>query len=145
MRMSVDEYFIAMAELAALRSTCIRRQVGCILVSNRNHVLATGYNGVPRGSLHCNDGHPCPAAYAPSGTMLDGCYAIHAEQNALLQCGDVFEIRAAYVTTFPCITCAKLLLNTSCQEIVYLEDYAGGAGFDLWHASGRASKKHRKL
>lgn len=132
-----------MAELVATRSTCLRRAVGCVLVNERGHVIATGYNGVAMGLPHCNervdspihhlgegdvivDFHPhaCAGAAAPSGSNLNACGAIHAEQNALLQCRDVWEIHTCYVTASPCVTCAKLLLNTSTRRIVYLHPYA---------------------
>lgn len=138
-----DSYFIAMAELVATRSTCLRRSVGCVLANERGHVLSTGYNGVAMGMPHCNervdspvhrlgDGetvadfwpHACAGASAPSGSALTACGAIHAEQNALLQCRDVWEIETCYVTACPCVTCAKLLLNTSVRRIVYAEPYA---------------------
>lgn len=150
MRPSRDEYFMDMARLAARRSTCLRRTVGCILVDARGHVLATGYNGVPAGWAHCNDEkvrnfshvgdtfHPnaCPAANAPSGTNLSGCRALHAEWNALLQCSDVHAIETAYCTTEPCVTCTKLFLNTSCQRIVAAEPYHG-EGPELWQRGNR--------
>lgn len=153
-----DAYFLAMARLVATRSTCRRRSVGCVLVSELGHVLATGYNGRPRGFKHCNEvstreptrvvvdtagdqydvnwatyPHACPAAFAPSGSQLDGCEAIHAEQNALLQCRDVEAVAACYCTTAPCLTCVKLLLNTGCRRVVFAEDYpqAAAAG-ELW-------------
>lgn len=134
-----------MAKLAATRGTCLRRKVGCILVNSRGHVLATGRNGVASGMPHCNEptdhtkvfvdhsretrlipiyGNQCSGAQATSGTNLEACGAIHAEQNALLQCGDVYEIACAYVTHSPCITCVKLLMNTSCQSIIFAEPYA---------------------
>lgn len=78
--------------------------------------------------------HRCAAAHAASGTQLDGCGAIHAEQNALLQCRDVFAISVCYCTNEPCITCVKLLLNTSCQRIVAGSTYAG-SGRALWEAA----------
>lgn len=147
MRPTKDEYFIEMAKLVSTRATCLRRRVGCVLVNSRSHVIATGYNGVATGLPHCNHFEPenayGPAAYgasievveayswpnacegstALSGTNLDACQAIHGEQNALLQCKDVFEIDTAYVTAKPCISCMKLFMNTSCKRIVYLEDY----------------------
>jgi dCMP deaminase len=107
-----------------------------VLVNSRGHVLATGYNGVAAGLPHCNEGHPCAAANAPSGTQLEGCEAIHAEQNALLQCRNVYEIHTCYCTTAPCITCTKLLLNTSCQRIVSLNPYPT-SGAELWTKAGR--------
>lgn len=122
-RPTVDEYFLSMAVLAASRGTCRRRRVGCILVDNNNHIIGTGYNGVPRNHIHCLD-EPCPGANLKSGEGLDLCYATHAEQNALLQCQNVENIQTCYTTTVMCVTCTKLLLNTGCQKIVALENYA---------------------
>jgi dCMP deaminase len=134
MRPSKDVYFLRMAQLVATRATCARRQVGCVLVSGRGHVLATGYNGVAAGRPHCNEGHPCEGANLPSGTGLDLCQAAHAEQNALLQCHDVHEIETCYCTTAPCVTCTKLLLNTSCRRVVFVADYPHTqAAMQLWH------------
>lgn len=151
-------------EIATL-STCIRRSVGCVLVDYRGHVLSTGVNGVASGLPHCNEstgfefvyangidksrpltgqstgrtllyGNACTGACAQSGLDLDRCEAIHAEQNALLQCPDVHRIATCYCTAMPCITCTKLLLNTSCERIIYNEDYAAG-GQALWQKAGR--------
>lgn len=167
MRPSKDRWALNLAQVTAERATCCRRQVGCILLNARGHVLATGYNGVAAGQYHCNEetgfdfiydnginpskqltgqatgykpiyGNACPGATSPSGTNLDRCQAIHAEQNALLQCRDVYSIHTCYVTASPCITCTKLLLNTSCERIVYLEEYPHTQARDLWASSGRA-------
>lgn len=81
--------------------------------------------------------HACTGAFSQSGTNLDGCEAIHAEQNALLQCKDVREIHTCYCTASPCITCVKLLLNTGCQRVVFLEEYPHPAAGELWLRSGR--------
>lgn len=135
-RLSKDEYFTEMASLVSQRATCARRRVGCVLVNSRGHVLATGYNGVPSGSVHCTD-TPCAGAGFPSGQGLDHCEAVHAEQNALLQCRDIFDIETAYVTTMPCMTCTKLLLNTSCQRIVYIESYPHSEATEFWRKNGR--------
>lgn len=162
MRLSRDEWALKLALLTAQRTTCCRRAVGCVLLNARGHVLSTGYNGVAAGLPHCNHQderpivenhqltipfnvpmvksfpHACSGATAPSGTNLDGCQAIHAEQNALLQCRDMYAIHTAYVTASPCMTCCKLLLNTSCQRIVYVEEYPHSAAKDLWTGAGRA-------
>ena len=82
-------------------------------------------------------GHACPGAFAASGTNLDGCHAIHAEQNALLRCADVRSIHAAYVTASPCMTCVKLLMNTSCQIIYFDQPYPHNDAADLWRSMGR--------
>lgn len=135
-RPNIDVYMMGLAMMAASRATCARRAVGCVLTNSLNHIVATGYNGVPRGMVHCGS-QLCPAIGAPSGTQLDGCMAIHAEQNALLQCHDTRDIKACYVTAQPCLTCTKLLLNTGCQTIVYLEPYPHINAADLWVSTGR--------
>lgn len=132
MRPSADEYFLAMAELVAMRSTCARRSVGCVLVNSRQHVLATGRNGVATGVPHCRDGILCAGATAPSGSSLELCEAIHAEANALLQCRDVWEIDTVYCTASPCIHCVKLLMNTGAMRIVFGQTYPHDRSQDLW-------------
>lgn len=138
MRPVITDWFLELASVVAKRSTCARRSVGCILTDRRNRVLSTGYNGVARGLPHCNEGFPCAGASAASGTNLDGCEAIHAEQNALLQVRDADEIHCCYVTVSPCVTCVKLLMNTSCQYIYFSERYAhDDAARTLWEKAGR--------
>lgn len=116
-RIDVDKYFMDITKIVAQRSPCLSRQVGCVLVDSNNHILATGYNGPPRHQEHCKT---CIRKFTNN---LHLCRAIHAEQNALLQCKDVMQIDKAYITYSPCNTCMKMLLNTSCKEIIYLEDY----------------------
>lgn len=151
-RLSKDQWGIQLAQVTAQRATCLRRAVGCVLVNERGHVLATGYNGVASGLPHCNEEvggklvgafggswynvpnhpHACSGAKSPSGTNLDCCQAIHAEQNALMQCRDVHSIHTCYTTTSPCVTCVKLLMNTSCQRIVFLDEYIQPEAKKLW-------------
>lgn len=156
MRPTRDQWAMKLAQVTARRATCLRRQVGCVLLDARGHVLATGYNGVAAGLPHCNEEdpsltetfsaitspkdvypHACSGATGPSGQQLDACQAIHAEQNALLQCRDVHQIHTCYVTTSPCMTCVKLLLNTSCQRIVFVKEYPHIEARTLWEAAGR--------
>lgn len=131
-RESRDEYFLKMAEHVATRATCPRRAVGCVLVNKKGHVLATGYNGVPRGFQHCNEGSPCNGATSASGTNLDGCKSAHAEQNAFLQCSDVDDIDTIYVTTSCCMTCVKMALNTGATRIVFRQEYSQPESKALW-------------
>lgn len=154
MRPSKDEYFLEMAKLVARRSTCLRRSVGAVAVNARGHVLSTGYNGVAAGMPHCNqedpfapDGYPhaCSGAWAKSGSNLDGCQAIHAEQNMLLQCRDVWEIETVYCTASPCLTCVKLLMNTSCLRIVFAEEYPHTEAKSLWVGHGGGARKWELL
>jgi dCMP deaminase len=128
------EMYLAMLQVLERRSTCLRRSVACILTDDKHRVLSTGYNGVAYGQPHCNEQvfddedivhHPnaCQGAGACSGERLDECQAIHAEQNALLQCHDVDKIHYVYVSCSPCIHCMKLLMNTGCKIIYCREIY----------------------
>ena len=121
-RINAHECFMQIAYILSLRSTCVRRQVGCVLVDQRGLILSTGYNGVAAGLPHCID-EPCSGAGFASGVGLDMCEAIHAEQNALIQCKDHLKIYTCYCTTMPCIHCLKMLLNTSCGTLYYAEEY----------------------
>lgn len=124
-RLGVHDYFLLMARLVALRGTCLRRKVGCVLVDKKRRVLATGYNGTPAGQPHCGDPDClCDGQRYRSGEGLDACYATHAEQNALLQCTRPDDVHDAYVTVTPCVTCAKLLLNTGVRVVIAWEAYA---------------------
>lgn len=147
-RPSLDQVYLRVVMVIAERSTCVRRSVGCVLVDERGRVLATGYNGVARGAPHCNAvklragmktyPHACSGAWSPSGTNLDACSAVHAEQNALIQCRDVDKIMTCYVTVPPCMSCTKLLLATSCVKLVYARPYPGSdVPLSLWADRGR--------
>lgn len=118
MRPTLQSIFLEIAKLLATRSTCIKLQVGAVLVDKELHILATGYNGVPRGMRHCVD-IPCEGANAPSGSDL--CEAVHAEQNALIQCKEVDKIDGIFLTHAPCMRCTKMLLNTRCEYVVFID------------------------
>jgi dCMP deaminase len=148
MRPIKDKTFLDIALTLAKRGTCIRKQVGCVLVDELGQILSTGYNGVARGLSHCNEEiillpkleriglgyvatearifhpHKCAGADHDSGQGLDICEAIHAEQNALLQCADVQKIHTVYVTVSPCRHCMKLIMNTSAKRVVFLSEYS---------------------
>ncbi|HEY5168400.1 MAG TPA: dCMP deaminase family protein, partial [Thermoleophilia bacterium] len=108
-RPSWDEYFLQLATQAATRSTCLRRQVGAVLVRDKR-ILATGYNGAPRGVSHCLDiGCLREQLGIPSGERQELCRAIHAEQNAVIQAaihGVAIEGATLYTTLHPCVLCA---------------------------------------
>lgn len=127
-RLSKEEYYMNMAVQASLRSTCIRRKVGAVIVKD-NRILATGYNGAPSGLPNCCD--DCSRCYRsahniPSGQKLDLCYAVHAEQNCLmnaLKVGEELTGASIYVNTYPCATCMKLILQSGIREIYYIDEY----------------------
>ena len=153
MRITRDQWAIRLALVTAQRSTCLRRAVGCILLDKHGYVLSTGYNGVAAGLPHCSEKEiherddeleadvcfpfACMGAFSSSGTDLDRCEAIHAEQNALLQCRDPHLVETCYTTTSPCVTCVKLLMNTSCRRIVFVDEYPQLAAKALWLKAGR--------
>jgi dCMP deaminase len=121
-----DMYFMSMAELVATRSTCLRRHVGAVIVKEKR-VLTTGYNGAPRGLRHCEEvGCVRQQNHIESGTRHELCRGVHAEQNAVIQ-GAYFGVSikgaSVYTTNFPCVLCAKILLNAGIEEIVYLDNY----------------------
>ncbi|MBQ2095570.1 MAG: cytidine/deoxycytidylate deaminase family protein [Firmicutes bacterium] len=125
-RPSWDEYFMEMAELARQRSTCLRRHVGAVIVKD-NRVIATGYNGVPRGIRHCEEtGCLRQQLNVPSGKMHELCRGLHAEQNAIIQAacmGSSIEGGTLYCTTQPCVICTKMIINAGIKRVVIKESY----------------------
>ena len=127
-RIDKDMYFMNIAVQVSLRSTCMRRRVGSIIVKD-NNILSTGYNGAPSGLPNCID--DCKRCYRsanniPSGAELDKCFAVHSEQNAImnaLKSGDDLTGASIYVTTFPCSTCAKLCIQAGIKHIYYIDSY----------------------
>lgn len=136
MRPTRDETMLNVAFALAQRSTCKRRGVGCVLTDELGRILSTGHNGVAKGEQHCTD-VPCPGADCPSGTGLDKCQAVHAEQNAIMFCPDVMKIHTCYVTVSPCIHCVKMLMNTGCTRIVFGLEYPHSDSEKLWTKNGR--------
>jgi len=126
MRPSWDEYFMRMAYLVSTRSTCTRRKVGAVIVKDKR-ILATGYNGPPKGLAHCDvTGCIREELNVPSGERHELCRGLHAEQNAIIQAavhGVSIRDATIYVTNHPCVVCAKMLINAEIREIVYAEGY----------------------
>ena len=130
-----DEYFMEMAHLVAKRSTCLRRHVGAVLVKDKR-VLSTGYNGSPKGTLHCEvKGCIREQMNVPSGTRHELCRGVHAEQNAIIQAayfGVSVDGSTIYTTTYPCSMCAKILINAGIKEVVYSEGYVDALSKNLF-------------
>ena len=125
-RPSWDEYFIEIARLVASRSTCLRRQVGAVMVKDKN-ILATGYNGTPSGIRHCSEvGCLRQQMNVPSGERHELCRGLHAEQNAIIQAakhGVNIDGAVLYCTHSPCIICSKMLINSGIKRIVCTDGY----------------------
>jgi dCMP deaminase len=134
MRPSWDEYFMDVAGLVARRSTCLRRNVGAILVKDKR-ILATGYNGAPAGLKHCLDiGCLRQKLNIPSGERHELCRALHAEQNALIQAslyGISVKDSVLYATCQPCVICAKMLINAGIREIIITDGYPDKMAMDV--------------
>jgi dCMP deaminase len=117
---------MSIAELAATRSTCLRRQVGSVIVKDKK-ILATGYNGAPTGLKHCLEiGCLREKLGIPSGERHELCRATHAEQNAIVQAallGVSIKDGILYSTTQPCILCTKLIINAGIRKIVIKDSY----------------------
>lgn len=124
-RPAKDLWYMKIAGAVALRSTCVKRKVGCVLVDSGGKILSTGYNGAPREFLNCCDSQNGPycEGRSVSGGGYGKCVAVHAEQNALLQCANVEAIHTCYVTTAPCVHCAKILMNTSIMVLMYSQGH----------------------
>lgn len=126
-RPSWDEYFMGMAKLTSQRSTCLRRKVGAVIVKDK-HIVATGYNGAPRGLSHCAELGGClrEKLKVPSGQRHELCRALHAEQNAIIQAatlGQSIEGASIYITHQPCSICSKMIINAGIERIVVDEGY----------------------
>ena len=126
MRPTWDEYFMEIARQVATRSTCLRRHVGAIIVRDKR-ILSTGYNGPPRGLRHCDEAGCLRAQLdIPSGQRQEICRGLHAEQNAIIQAalhGVSVEGGTIYVTHQPCITCAKMIINSGIVRAVCANSY----------------------
>lgn len=127
MRKSWDEYFMEIAEIVKTRSTCLRRQVGAVIVKD-NRIITTGYNGAPSGLKHCTEIGGCERARLniPSGQRHELCRALHAEQNAIIQAAKIgvsTEGATIYITLQPCVICAKMLVNAGIKRIVFKGEY----------------------
>jgi dCMP deaminase len=125
-RINKDQYFMGMAKIASLRSTCLRRAVGCVLVKS-DRIIATGFNGTPIGLEHCEvRGCLRDILKVKSGERHEICRGLHAEENAIIQCalyGPSTQGSILYCTTRPCSICAKNLINAKISEIVYIDYY----------------------
>jgi dCMP deaminase len=137
-RPSWDAYFMQIAHLVATRATCPRRSVGALIVRDKR-IVATGYNGAPRGLAHCPSGGPDHDW--PQGCMRAGhCIrSLHAEQNALLQAamiGVSCDGATMYVTCQPCNACAKMIINAGIVRVIYEGDYPDEFSKELFRESG---------
>ena len=139
MRKSWDEYFMEIAGIVKTRSTCMRRQVGAVIVKD-NRIIATGYNGAPSGLKHCTEvGCERQRLNIPSGQRHELCRALHAEQNAIIQAaktGASTEGATVYITIQPCVICAKMIINAGITRVIHGGDYPDSMAFNMLSEAG---------
>ena len=128
----MDKWDVRFMEVAALISSwasCYQedRKIGAVIVKNKR-ILTTGYNGAPAGIKTCVERGEClrKKQGIASGTRQELCYAIHAEQNAIIQAaklGISIQDATLYCTHQPCVICAKMIVNAGISRVVYREGY----------------------
>lgn len=130
-----DRVWMQVAYDIAELHTCARRAAGCVILDEEGKLLSSGYNGPATGRPNCTD-KPCAGAGCPSGTGLELCEAIHAEQNAIAQCRFPEKAHTVYVTCSPCIFCVRQLATTAAKRIVFGEEYQHPDARAYWEARG---------
>lgn len=148
-RPSWDEYFLNLAQMVKKRSNCLRMAVGVVIVKDK-HIIATGYNGTPAGIKNCNEGG-CERCLQRQRNVLkenerkDLCICVHAEQNALLQSayhGVSTKGAIMYLTTAPCLACAKHIINAGIATVTYKKDHRDKLGINLLKSAALNTQKY---
>lgn len=138
MRPDWDIYFIEIAKVVSLRSTCLRRKYGAVIVKDRV-IISTGYNGSPRGIDNCIDLGKCirKEKNIPSGERYELCEAVHAEQNAIINASpERMKEAVIYIAGFeednksfsngkPCKLCDRMIRNSQMKQVVYMRPDGG--------------------
>ena len=137
-----DKRFMEMARLVSTWSSCFQpcREVGAVIVRDKR-VMTTGYNGAPAGVSTCVERGEClrKKLGIPSGTRHEMCYAVHAEQNAIIQAAKLgvnIDGSTLYCTHQPCILCAKMIVNAGIVRVVYHSGYPDEFALDIFKEAG---------
>lgn len=145
-----DKRFIDLSFQIGNWSSCYKanRQVGAVIVKDKR-IIATGYNGAPSGVLDCKEKGYCMRMREniQSGTQLERCYAIHAEQNAIIQAAKVgvsIEGATLYCTHRPCTICTKMIINAGIKRVVFKEDYPDEFAVELFKEAGILVEKYEE-
>ena len=145
-----DKRFLEMAKLVSTWSSCYQpnRQVGAVIVKDKR-VMSTGYNGAPAGIKSCEEKGEClrRKLNIPSGTKHELCFAVHAEQNAVIQaakCGVNINGATLYCTHQPCVICAKIIINAGISRVVYKEGYPDEFSMQLFDEANVKVEKYEE-
>ena len=145
-----DDRFMEMAHVIAGWTSCFRpgRSIGCVIVKDKR-IMTTGYNGAPAGLKTCRERGECmrDRLNIASGTRAELCYAIHAEQNAIIQAaklGVSIDGATLYCTHQPCSVCAKMIINAGIQRVVYQEGYPDDFSLAIFKEAGVRLEQYKK-
>ena len=146
-----DDRFMELAETIAGWSSCFKsdRHVGAVIVKNKR-ILTTGYNGAGCGITSCKERGEClrRKLNIASGTRAEVCYAVHAEQNAIIQAAKLglsVDGATLYCTHQPCVLCAKMIINSGIKRVVYKEGYPDEFSLEMFKQSGVTIEKFDDL
>ena len=137
-----DKRFMEMAHVIAGWASCYQenRKIGAVIVKNKR-IMTTGYNGAPAGVKTCVERGEClrRKLNIPSGQRQELCYAVHAEQNAIIQAaklGVSIDGATLYCTHQPCVMCAKMIVNSGIVRVVYQEGYPDEFALEILREGG---------
>ncbi len=137
-----DKRFMEMAHVIAGWASCYQenRKIGAVIVKNKR-IMTTGYNGAPAGVKTCVERGEClrRKMNVPSGQRQELCYAVHAEQNAIIQAaklGVSIDGATLYCTHQPCVMCAKMIVNSGIVRVVYQEGYPDEFSLEILKEGG---------
>lgn len=126
-KLTWEEYFIELAKLVSKKGSCVKRQVGAVIVKD-NMIISTGYNGTPRNVTNCNQGgcKRCNDPNVASGSNYHECLCVHAEENAIAQAayqGISTKGGVLFTSLCPCLYCAKSIINAGISKVYYKEEF----------------------
>lgn len=143
-----DKRFMEMANFVASWSSCYQpnRQIGAVIAKDKR-IITTGYNGAGAGIKSCKERGEClrRTLNIPSGTRAELCYAIHAEQNAIIQAaklGVSIDGATLYCTHQPCVICAKMIINSGIKRVVYREGYPDDFSLEMFKQADVVLEKY---
>ena len=145
-----DKRFMEMAHVIAGWASCYQenRKIGAVIMKNKR-IMTTGYNGAPAGVKTCVERGEClrRKMNVPSGQRQELCYAVHAEQNAIIQAaklGVSIDGATLYCTHQPCVMCAKMIVNAGIVRVVYQEGYPDDFSLEILKEGGVLLERYEK-
>ena len=142
-----DARFMELADTISGWASCYKpdRKIGAVIVRNKR-IVTTGYNGAPAGIKTCVERGEClrQKLGIASGTRAELCYAVHAEQNAIIQAarlGSSIDGATLYCTHQPCVLCAKMIVNAGITRVVYREGYPDDFALEMLNEGGVALER----